>query len=170
MCEEQRIEVRKPEVEFLLSTFSLCDPTHGINSLNSVSSSVKVRKYLPYKLYCFFVRMKWHSIQKVYGELWAPVQMYDDYFFMKEKTNPCSSGAVLSRSVVSDSLWPHGLWPASSTVHGDPPGKKNGEGCHFFLQGNFQTQGSNPGLPHCKWILYRLSKWILISVRESQEY
>ena len=27
-----------------------------------------------------------------------------------------------------------------------------------MLQGIFQTQGSNPGLPHCKWILYRLSQ------------
>ena len=30
-------------------------------------------------------------------------------------------------------------------------------GCHFLLQGIFPTQGSNPGLPHCRWILYRLS-------------
>ena len=30
-------------------------------------------------------------------------------------------------------------------------------GCHFLLQGIFLTQGSNPGLPHCKQILYRLS-------------
>ena len=26
-----------------------------------------------------------------------------------------------------------------------------------LLQGIFPTQGSNPGLPHCKWILYQLS-------------
>ena len=30
-------------------------------------------------------------------------------------------------------------------------------GCHFFLQGIFPTQGSNPGLPHCTQTLYRLS-------------
>ena len=30
-------------------------------------------------------------------------------------------------------------------------------GCHALLQGIFPTQGSNPGLPHCRWILYRLS-------------
>jgi len=29
--------------------------------------------------------------------------------------------------------------------------------CHFLLQGIFPTQGSNPGLPHCGQILYRLS-------------
>ena len=29
--------------------------------------------------------------------------------------------------------------------------------CHFLLQGIFPIQGSNPGLPRCKWILYHLS-------------
>ena len=29
--------------------------------------------------------------------------------------------------------------------------------CHFLLQGIFPTQGSNPGLPHCGQMLYRLS-------------
>ena len=28
--------------------------------------------------------------------------------------------------------------------------------CHFLLQGIFPTQGSNPGLPHCRRTLYRL--------------
>ena len=30
-------------------------------------------------------------------------------------------------------------------------------GCHFLLQGIFPTQESNPGLLHCRQILYRLS-------------
>ena len=30
-------------------------------------------------------------------------------------------------------------------------------GCHSLLHGNFPTQGSNPGLPHCRQILYCLS-------------
>ena len=29
--------------------------------------------------------------------------------------------------------------------------------CHFFLQGIFLTQDSNPGLHHCRQTLYRLS-------------
>ena len=37
------------------------------------------------------------------------------------------------------------------------PGKTTGVGCHFFLQGIFPTQGSNPGLPHCRHALYYLS-------------
>ena len=46
---------------------------------------------------------------------------------------------------------------SGSSVHGDSPGKNTGVGCHALLQGIFPTQGSNPGLPHCRWILYRLS-------------
>ena len=37
------------------------------------------------------------------------------------------------------------------------PGKNTGVGCHFLLQGTFQTQGLNPGLLHCKQTLYQLS-------------
>ena len=33
------------------------------------------------------------------------------------------------------------------------PGKNTGVGCHFRLQGIFPTQGSNPGLPHCRQTL-----------------
>ena len=36
-------------------------------------------------------------------------------------------------------------------------GKSTGVGCHFLLQGIFLTQGSNPGLPYCRQMLYRLS-------------
>ena len=44
-----------------------------------------------------------------------------------------------------------------SSVHGDSPGKSPGVGCHSLLQGIFSTQGSNPDLMHCGWILYCLS-------------
>ena len=44
-----------------------------------------------------------------------------------------------------------------SSVHGDSPGKNTGVGCHALLQGIFPTQGLNPGLLHCKQILYQLS-------------
>ena len=44
-----------------------------------------------------------------------------------------------------------------SSVHGDSPGKNNGVSCHPLLQGIFPTQGWNPGLSHCRQILYCLS-------------
>ena len=47
--------------------------------------------------------------------------------------------------------------PPGSSVHGDSPGKNTGVGCQALLQGIFPTQGSNPGLLHCRWILYHLS-------------
>ena len=36
-------------------------------------------------------------------------------------------------------------------------GKNTGVGCRFLLQGIFPTQGPNPGFPHCRQTLYRLS-------------
>ena len=65
--------------------------------------------------------------------------------------------AVLSRSVVSNSLRPHGLLPARLPCPWDSPGKNTGVGCHALLQGIFPAQGLNPGLPRCRWILYHLS-------------
>ena len=44
-----------------------------------------------------------------------------------------------------------------SSVHGDSPGKNTGVGCHSLLQHIFPTWGWNPGLLHCRQILYRLS-------------
>ena len=44
-----------------------------------------------------------------------------------------------------------------SSVHGDSPGKNTGMGCPALLQGIFPTQGLNPGLLHCRQILYHLS-------------
>ena len=35
--------------------------------------------------------------------------------------------------------------------------KNTGVGCHFLLQGIFLTQGLNPGLLHCRQILFHLS-------------
>ena len=56
-------------------------------------------------------------------------------------------------SVVSDSLWPHGLWSARLFCPYSPGGN-TGVCCHFLFQGIFLTQGSNPGLLHCMQVLY----------------
>ena len=64
-------------------------------------------------------------------------------------------------SVVSDSCNHMDCSLQGSSTH-DFSGKNTGTGCH--LQGIFPTQGPNPGLPHCRWILYQLSH------REAQEY
>ena len=64
---------------------------------------------------------------------------------------------MLSCSVMSDSLCPMDCSPLGSSVHGDSLGKNTEVCCHALLQGIFPTQGSHPGLPHCRWILYHLS-------------
>ena len=46
--------------------------------------------------------------------------------------------------------------PPGASVHGDSPDKNDGVGCHALLQGIFPIQGSNPDVPHCRWILYHL--------------
>ena len=47
--------------------------------------------------------------------------------------------------------------PPGFSVHRDSPGKNTGVGCHALLKGILPIQGWNPGLPHCRWILYPLS-------------
>ena len=57
-----------------------------------------------------------------------------------------------------------------SSVHGDSAAKNTGVGCHSLLQGIFSTQGSNPGLLHCWWILYHLSQQGSLTILEWVAY
>ena len=68
--------------------------------------------------------------------------------------SPFSSYISLEMKVTQSCLTlcnPMGYSPWSS------PGKNTGGGSLSLLQGIFPTQGSNPGLPHCRRILYQLS-------------
>ena len=47
--------------------------------------------------------------------------------------------------------------PAMLLCPWDSPGENSGVGHHFLLQRIFPTQKSNPGLRHCRHILYLLS-------------
>ena len=49
------------------------------------------------------------------------------------------------------------IQPARLLCLWNSPGQNIRVGSHSLLQGIFPTQGSNTGLPHCRWILYRLS-------------
>ena len=95
--------------------------------------------------------MKEETIKFIMNKLKEPWQT--------KMNNTC----VLIHSVMSNSVMP---WTAcqaplfclqGSSVHWDSPGRNTGVGCHAFLQGIFPTQGSNPGLLHCRQILYCLS-------------
>ena len=75
----------------------------------------------------------------------------DLYIIIKTKHLPLLSlvswsDFVLVASVVSDSVRPHGLWPARLLCPWDSPGNNTGVGSHVLLQGIFLTKGSNPGL------------------------
>ena len=80
---------------------------------------------------------------------------------------------VVKVTVLSDSLWPHGLCSPWNS-----PGQNIGVGSLSFLQGIFPNQGSNPGLPHSRQVLYqpshkgspRILEWVAcpFSSRSSQ--
>ena len=57
-----------------------------------------------------------------------------------------------SHSVMYDSLRPHGLYSPWNSL-----GQNTGVSSCSLLQGIFLAQKSNPGLPHCRQILYQLS-------------
>ena len=57
-----------------------------------------------------------------------------------------------SCSVMSDSLGPYELYSPWNS-----PSQNTGAGSLSLLQGIFPTQESNPGLSHCRQILYQLS-------------
>ena len=73
-----------------------------------------------------------------------------------------------SGSVVSDSLLPHGLFSPWNS-----PGQNTGVGSLSLLQRIFPTQGSNPGLQHCRRLLYQLNhkgsprilEWVKMKVK-----
>ena len=75
----------------------------------------------------------------------------------KQKISDIYTCVCVSRSVVSNSLQPHGLQPSRVLCPRAFPGKNTGVGYHYLLQGIFPTQESNPGLLPCRLIPYHLS-------------
>ena len=63
---------------------------------------------------------------------------------------------------MSSSLWPHGLYNPWNF-----PGQNTGVGSHSLLQGIFPTQGSNPGLPHCRRFF---TSWTTREAQECSDY
>ena len=65
--------------------------------------------------------------------------------------------AVLSCSVMSDSLQPYGLQPARLLCPWGFSRQEYWSGLPFPSPGDLPSPGLNPGLPHCRWILDHLS-------------
>ena len=68
----------------------------------------------------------------------------DSYICSLQTVCVCVCVCVCSvASVMSNSLWPSGLWPASLLCPWDSLGENTGVDCHTLLLGIFPTQGSN---------------------------
>ena len=122
----------------------------AINTFTSLGTHVtRIYVYRLTFLFCFgpkcddAIHVSWNFFQFVYCEHFFLVFFFFFFFFFP---------IFKSRSVMSDSLRPHELYsPWNSSGH------NTGVGSHFLLQAIFPTQGSNPGLLHCRWILYHLN-------------
>ena len=79
--------------------------------------------------------------------------------FKSRQSPQCCLGAKLCPSL----LQPHGLQPARLLCPWDSPGKNTGVGCHALLQGIFPSQGLNPCLLPCRWILNHWASWDAIA-------
>ena len=114
--------------------------------------------------YIFLAHLHW--LCKYYFYIVVDQGFLTLHYWYFEPGGSLSWGAIscVLCSVVSDSLRPHGLWPARLLCPWDSPGKNTGVDCHSMLQRIFPTQGSNPGLLHCWQILYRLSYRIFSSI------
>ena len=97
------------------------------------------------------VHMQIHSLPKQKLVFCLILEMYYISLIQANKRLhfKCSSESL---SVMSNSLQPHGLYSPWNS-----PDQNTGVGSLSLLQGIFPTQGWNPGLLHCRWILYQLS-------------
>ena len=96
------------------------------------------------------------SSQKVFSERQSDRQGVDLFTEVRTPKTDCGPSIRVKgsegHSVVSYSLRPHGLYSPWNS-----PSQNTRVGSLSLLQGIFPSQGSNPGFPHCRWILYQLS-------------
>ena len=98
-----------------------------------------------------FWTFRWNLILNVVHKLW---NILNPVLGLKSICQTSTSTLLSSEghSVVSNSLRLHRLYSPWNS-----PGQNTGVGILSLLQVIFLTQGSNPGLPHYRQILYQLS-------------
>ena len=95
----------------------------------------------------YYCNVNWSSqYGKEYGEFSKKLKIELPCALLCSVTQPCPTLCNLMGCSPPGLLC---LWGFS--------GKNTGVGCHDLLQGIFSTQGSDLGLPHCRWVLYYLS-------------
>ena len=90
------------------------------------------------------------------GQLWSYFNKFHLHNAADQSIFICQTFCLLSRSVMFDSLQPMDCSLPDSSVH-EIFQARNWVGNHSFFQRIFLIQGPNPGLLHCKRILYLLS-------------
>ena len=96
--------------------------------------------------------LKWSLIRKYWTLTWVISQYFSK--FCKKNWVPYKFYPKLAYIIPLKVMWKS---LSCVQLFANSPGQNTGLGSHFLLQGIFPTQGSNPGLPHCRWILYQLS-------------
>ena len=100
------------------------------------------------------------ACRKCSPESWRCVQVQHNFGTSLPEFHSSLFCAVLHRLVVSNSLQTHEQQPARLLCSWGLSRQEYWVDCHALLQGIFTILGSNPGLPHCRWlswILYQLS-------------
>ena len=109
----------------------LCPPTHKKDRINCWFKSLNFGTVY----YAMVVDQYHYQVLWLWGEKWSEVEWLSRVRLFATPWTVACQAALSMRS----------------------PGKNTGVGCHSLLQGIFLTQGSNPGLPHCRQMLYPLS-------------
>ena len=127
-----------------------------LNSESLVTDSV---------LFCTLPRLMWQGTQLVLYNAWLSSTVFHSsntllsksksrgrtQIYLSAHTHNIYTEVKWSErcTVTFGSLWPHGLYSPWNS-----PGQNTGVGSLSLLQGIFPTQGQNPGLLHCRRILY----------------
>ena len=125
-----------------------------------------------YQSKCHRAGMSWRKCKRVYLEL-TSISLHVSHFHKKKKKKTYIHQyplAELLQKAESDILVsPHTANRLNEASIGHVslllqllPGQNTGVGSRSLLQGIFPTQGSNPGLPHCRRMLYQLSHRVLV--------
>ena len=96
-----------------------------------------------------------NCLHSVLTHIWEAEFHTRTYFF---SSSVATLQSIKKKENVSRvSLRPYELYPARFLCPWDIQGKNTVVGCHSLLQEIFLTYKSNPGLLHCRQILYHLS-------------